>query len=93
MNAETLTLIIRAIRKTYRATEALSILTEGHSITIVEDAYGDMIDAVFKLCNEQVNELHDSLTYRLIQNNDLSDDQVADMLLAVIKNETVSKAS
>lgn len=92
MNAESLTLIIRAIRKTHLAAEALSLLSEGN-ITIVDDAYGDLVDAVFKLCNEQVSELNDSLTYRLIQNNDLSDEQVADMLLAMMKNETASKAS
>ena len=92
MNAESLTLIVRAIRKAYRAAEALSLLSDGQNIA--DDICGDLIDAVYKLCGEQVNELHDSLTYRLIQNNNLKNEVVADMLLAeVMKNETVSKAS
>lgn len=92
MNTEALILIIRAIRKTYRAAEALSILTEGHSFTLVDEAHGDLIDAVLMLCGEQVDELPDSLTYRLIM-SDQSDEQVANILAAVMQNETASKAS
>ena len=85
MNSEVLTRIIRAIRTTARAAEALSVLTGGNTITIVEDAHGDLVDAVYAFVGEQTNELQESVTYKLIHSS-MSDAEVANTLLATTVN-------
>ena len=82
MNAEALTKLITAARKANQASEALSVLSPGR-ITLADEIFGFILDGLYIMCNEK-SELTESIVYKLVRNADLSDEQAADMLIAVM---------
>lgn len=75
MNIDVLKRIIRATRNAFDAAEALSSEK-------LFNAYDDLVDAVLLIYGEQPEELTESITFKLIHNRKLTDEQAAEMLLA-----------
>lgn len=75
MNIDAMKRLVRASRNAFDVSESLS------SEKLFE-IYGDLMDSIYIICGEQTNEITESLTFKLIQNRKLTDEQAAEMLLA-----------
>lgn len=82
---EALSRIVNCIRKTMRLAEAVSSELPDRENNLFDYLYGTLEDAVYYLCDEKTFELQDSTVDRLIRDDSLSDDQVAEALSALVK--------
>jgi len=83
VNIDAMKLIIRATRKAQKSAESLSFISNAQTNKL-DEIYGDLMDAVYIICNERTETLSQSLSYKIIQNNDLSEEKAAELLLATI---------
>ena len=83
---EALTRIIHSCRRAMRLSEIFaSEVTEGSVSNCFDDIYGDMEDSLYFLCDEHTDTLPESIVDRLIRDESLSDEKVAEHLSALVK--------
>lgn len=83
---EALTRIIHSCRRAMRLSEIFaSEITEGTVSNCFDDIHGDLEDALYFLCDEHTDTLPESIVDRLIRDESLSDEEVAEHLSALVK--------
>ena len=82
---EALTRIIKCTRTTMRLAEAVNAELPEKGINLFDGLFGDLMDSLYYLCDEKTFELQESTVYRLIRDDSLTDNQVAESLSALVK--------
>ena len=80
MNRDVMTRLVRAGRKANRIDEML--LGLGYGSTPYASIYGDITDAIYEMLGENTETFHESLTFQVMMDDSLTDEQCADKLLA-----------
>lgn len=76
---EALTKLVRAARTAKRADDALRNV--GYTDTPYFDIYGDIVDGIYAMLGEKTNTLEESVTYTVLSNPDMADDECAEAFI------------
>ena len=82
---EALSRIVKCIRTTMRMAEAVNSELPENGNNLFDSLHGDLEDSLYHLCDEKTMDLQSSTVDRLIMDDSLSEDQVAEALSALVK--------
>ena len=82
---EALTRIIHSCRRAMKLSEIFISEEDNKSSNCFHDIYGSLEDALYYLCDEHTSEIQQSVVDRLIRDDRLSDEEVAEILSALVK--------
>ncbi|MBR6966799.1 MAG: hypothetical protein IKH81_06930 [Clostridia bacterium] len=74
--------LVSATRQAHTAAETFSSLTNNHGNRL-DDIYGNLLDCIYAICHEETGTLEESTTYKVIHSDDLTDQQAAEILMAL----------